>query len=246
MMEFLSKIRFLPITIFAAFMLLTVKVSDIWNGMDAVLHGSEAPSPVSVAGAIAQQRTGGEDMNATPPPEMAEPPAGGAMPGGMAPGGAMDDEKVARSLTTQDPTLLTQAEIDLLQQLAERRESLEQREHELDLRSGMLDAAESRIEKKIAELQQFQATIEQLIKKYDEQQDAKLKSLVKVYENMKPKEAARIFEQLDMDTLLTVAAEMKERKLADVLAKMGGEKASEVTYELMRLRDLPKPGVEGG
>lgn len=244
MMELLSKIRFLPVTIFAATLMLTVKINDIWEGVD----GLRSPA-LSIAGAEAQQRTGEEGMEEpAAEPEMAEPGADDS---------PLDeddedldlpsvDDKVARSLTVQDPTLLTQAEIDLLQQLAERREALDQRQRELDLRTGMLDAAEARIEKKIDELKRFQATIEDLIKTYDTQQEAKLKSLVKVYENMKPKEAARIFQELDMDTLLTVAAEMKERKLAAVLAKMDGQKASEVTYELMRLRDLPTPAPEGG
>lgn len=245
MMEFLAKIRFLPVTIFAATLMLTVKVNDIWKGVDGILN-----SAVTVAGAEAQQRTGAEDVGAEGgPDEDVEPEtAEDALEDeededfGIDP----EEEKVAKSLTTQDPTLLTQAEIDLLQQLAERREALDARQRELDIRTGMLDAAEARIENKIAELKRFQTTIEQLIKTYDDQQATKLKGLVKVYENMKPKDAARIFQELDMDTLLTVAAEMKERKLADVLAKMDGQKASEVTYELMRLRELPEAMPEGG
>ena len=60
---------------------------------------------------------------------------------------------------------------------------------------------------------------------------------------MKPKSAARIFEQLEMDTLLEVAERMKERKLAAIMAQMGEERAREVTVELRRLREMPK--VEG-
>ncbi len=237
MTEFLSKFRFLPIMIFSASMMLTVKIGDIWEGIDGLRSGA-----ISIAGAEAQQRTGGED--ATKPKtatETAEPSAVDAED----PDSAADDA-AARSLTTDDPTLLTQQEMDLLQQLAERRETLEARSTELDMRTGMLDAAEARIEEKIRELKRFQATIERLIKTYDNQQESNLDSLVKVYENMKPKDAALIFEQLDMDTLLLVVEKMKERKLAAVLSKMNREKASEVTVELMHLRQLPKPGSTGG
>lgn len=239
MMEFLSKIRFLPITIFAACMMLTVKIGNIWEGIDGLREGT-----ISVAGAEAQQRTGDEGSRRT---ESAEPSAFGDEEDEDEEDDVPPvDDSLARSLTTDDPTLLTQQEIDLLQQLAERRETLDARSRELDMRSGMLDAAETRIEKKIVELKRFQSTIEQLIKTYDEQQKTKLNSLVKVYENMKPKDAANIFEQLDMDSLLVVVEKMKERKLAAILAKMNGEKASEVTVELMRLRELPRPGLDGG
>ena len=141
---------------------------------------------------------------------------------------------------------MTQAEIELLQQLAERREALDGRARELEVREGMLGAAEARIDKKINEFKVLQATIEGLMKKYGDQQDAKMQSLVKIYENMKPKDAARIFEELDMDTLLSVAERMKERKLAPVMAKMNPNKAREVTVELSKLRDIPKSGENSG
>ena len=149
-------------------------------------------------------------------------------------------------MVTEDPTLLTQAEIDLLQQLADRREELEGREKEIEMRIGLLKAAESRIDKKVDDLKILQGTIEKLIKTYDAEQDAKMTSLVKIYENMKPQDAARIFEELDMNTLLLVAERMKERKLAPVMAKMNPAKAKEMTVELSRLRQLPQPGAGAG
>ena len=145
-------------------------------------------------------------------------------------------------MVTQDPTLLTPSEIELLQQLSQRRKVIEGREQELEMRTGLLTAAEARIEKKIKELENLRVTIASNIKTYDEQQDAKLLSLVKIYENMKPKDAARIFENLDLETLLEVAERMKERKLAPVMAKMNAEKAREMTVELRNLRQLPPTG----
>ena len=63
---------------------------------------------------------------------------------------------------------------------------------------------------------------------------------------MKPKEAAKIFQELEMDTLLEVAERMKERKLAAIMAKLGAERAREVTVELRQLRELPKVGEQVG
>ncbi len=223
MTNILSRIRFLPITIFAAALMLTVKIGDIWEGFDGILNGA-----ISVATAKAQQdvddpqRSNGDDD---------------------AQSSESDDSE---SLLRDDPTLLTQAEIDLLQQLAERREALEIREQELETRVGMLKAAESRIDKKVEELKAFQSTISKLIITYEDQQDTKMQSLVKIYESMKPKEAAKIFESLEIDTLLMVAERMKERKLAPIMAKMDPIRATEITIELARLRQLPEPGEDTG
>ena len=231
MAKILSKIRVLALTIFFATLMLSVKINDIWDGIDGLLEGA-----IQVAEAQAQTNDSpaknpedqGEDEEAAQ--QKADDPDANA------------EEGVSR-LITDDPTLLTPAEIEILQQLAVRRDNLDAREREFSAREGLLEAAEERIGKKITELQNLRVTIDSLIKRFDAQQDAKLKSLVKIYENMKPKSAARIFEQLEMDTLLEVAERMKERKLAAIMAQMGEERAREVTVELRRLREMPK--VEG-
>ena len=214
------RVRFLPMTIFASALMLTVKVGSIWEGFDTVLSGT-----ISVAAVQAQQAPG----KATAPQTPAQPPQGESAETAKPDTPEKEKKSAASSPATDDPTLLTQTEIDLLQQLAERREFLDARERELEQRSGLLRAAESRIDKKVSELKSLQASIEQLVKAHEKAQDAKVASLVKIYENMKPKDAARIFEELDMETLLQVAERMKERKLAPVMAQMNPERAKEMT-----------------
>ena len=77
-------------------------------------------------------------------------------------------------------------------------------------------------------------------KLYDEKEQEKIRSLVKIYENMKPKDAARIFEEIDMDVLLDVVDKMKEKKIAPILAKMNATRAKEITTELAERRKLPE------
>lgn len=225
MKKIFSKIRFLPLTIFAATLMLTVKIGDIWDGVDVLID-----STIEVSSAEAQ----------TPAKQEASP-EGDAKDGKPSPEALKDTppEEVSK-LITEDPTLMTQAEIELLQQLTARRRVLEAREQELVIRTGLLTAAEKRIDKKIEELKILRETIAGLVKTQDAQQDAKLARLVKIYESMKPKDAAKIFEELELDTLLEVVERMQERKLAPVMAKMNPEKAREMTVELSRLRSLPK------
>ena len=238
MKRIFSRIKFLPLTIFAATLMLTVKIGDIWDGFDGHINGT-----IQVSEAIAQPA----EEDAKPAAKDGQPAAGEKTAEQAVPAALKDEPQGQISkLITNDPTLLTPAEIDLLQQLAERRQVLESREQEFEIRTGLLAAAESRIDKKVEELKVLRETISGLIKTFDAQQDAKLLSLVKIYENMKPKEAAKIFEELQMDTLLEVAERMKERKLAPIMAKMHPEKARDMTVELSRLRQLPTVGQQAG
>ena len=90
-------------------------------------------------------------------------------------------------------------------------------------------------------MEKLQASIEALLVKHDDQTEQQMQSLVKIYSNMKPKDAARIFEGLDMQVLLEVIGRMKERKTAPILAQMNPKRAEQVTLELAQRRDLPIP-----
>jgi flagellar motility protein MotE (MotC chaperone) len=60
------------------------------------------------------------------------------------------------------------------------------------------------------------------------------KSLVTMYESMKPKEAARIFDRLELTILLEVATQMNPKKMSEVLAQMSPEAAERLTVEIAR------------
>jgi flagellar motility protein MotE (MotC chaperone) len=233
LLPFVCRLRFLPVTLFAASLMLTVKIGGIWQGVDGLFAGSV--------------------MAADPQAGMTTPPKPAAdEPGTAAP--AASGDSVAESAAGKEETgkeeevsHLSDSEIEVLQQLAGRRDELDARERIVEKQQALLKAAEARIDQKVRELKSMQATIERLTKTYDEQQEARIRSLVKIYENMKPKDAAQIFEQLDMETLLLVAEPMKERKLAPIMAKMNPIKAKEVTVELARLRQVaPAPAAPPG
>ena len=125
---------------------------------------------------------------------------------------------------------------ELLQHFAERRAEIEKRTKEMEQREALLAAAEKRIDQNVAEMEKVRADIQKLMNQGDEKQSTQLESLVKIYETMKPKEAARIFEELDMPVLLGVIQRMKEQKTAPILAAMDPVKAKEVTSALVERR----------
>ncbi len=144
-----------------------------------------------------------------------------------------------RSDLPADPFALTEQEIDILQTLAQRREELDQRGKSLEQREIMLSAAEMRLSEKVAELERLKAAIEDLLLQYDDKVDDQILSLVKIYGNMKPKDAARIFNELEMEVLLDVLDQMKERSSAAILAEMDPRRAKAVTLQLAQRDALP-------
>jgi flagellar motility protein MotE (MotC chaperone) len=101
----------------------------------------------------------------------------------------------------------------------------------------------------VAELQALQKRLEALEATRQEREDSNWQRMVKLYEAMKPRDAATIFNELDMPVLLQVVDRMKEAKAAPVLAAMQPDKARDVTAQIAKLRtnrDGPGTSVTGG
>lgn len=133
----------------------------------------------------------------------------------------------------------TASEVEVLQSLSKRRDELDKREKSIAAREALLRAAEQEVDRKVGELDTMKAEIEKLLGQQSKMESDRITSLVKIYEGMKPKEAATIFNTLDMDVLLSVISRMNERKSSPVLAAMDPEKARIVTIRLAEQRRLP-------
>jgi flagellar motility protein MotE (MotC chaperone) len=133
------------------------------------------------------------------------------------------------------------AEVDVLSSLAKRRAALDAREAEINARADLLAAAESRVDGKITTLQQLQDKITTLLGQRDSEQEKQVATLVKTYSAMKPKDAARIFDNLSDDVLIPVAQAMKPDILAPILAAMTADAAQKLTLKLANRLKLPDP-----
>ena len=213
------RLRLLPVLMVGLAALLGSKVGSILRVTEAV-----AQTP----GAAATEKGGAS----------AEAPAQPVRPDTTGP--KLASEADAR----QGPRVAyTRAELELLQGLSARREELDKRTRELDLRESLLQAAEKRVAESLAEIKKVEERVTIAVKQREEERDKQLKSLVRVYETMKPPQAARIFEGLEMAILLGVVERMKEPKLALILAAMDPTKAKELTVELAKgRRDPPQSG----
>lgn len=127
----------------------------------------------------------------------------------------------------------------LLERLAARRQELQKYEDDLALRSQIVDAAEKRIEERSATLQALETQISTLVDQRKEMESGQFAGIVAMYETMKPKDAATIFNDLDMEVLLRVAKAMSPRKMAPILAVMNTGRAQELTVKMADLADTP-------
>lgn len=149
-----------------------------------------------------------------------------------------DTDEKWRDATDGDITY-SNIRMELFEDLTERRQEIERKERALSTREAMLRAAEKELDQKYQELDQLRAEIETLLEKQSEEEQGRLASLVKIYEGMKAKEAARIFDTLDLDVLVSVMSQMSERKLSGILAAMNPERARTVTILLAEEKQLP-------
>lgn len=139
----------------------------------------------------------------------------------------------------------SKTEIDLLENLSKRRDELDQREKEMEMKARVLDATEKRINDKLGEMKNLQTELTKIVAQYNDKQDTQIKSLVKIYEGMKPDEAAAIFNELEMPILLDVISKMSERKVSPILANMTPKKAKDVTQELAEKRKKDNIRISG-
>jgi flagellar motility protein MotE (MotC chaperone) len=240
--------RLLPLTIFAMGGLLAMKSVTL---VRAAVGGADVGA-VAAASAVAP-------AHAPPSATQGNPAATATAQGMTTPGtthgamtlGATTQVATAQAATAQGaagaapvmPSMpvapapaVGAGERTVLLELRRRRDELDARETMVNAREATLAAAELRLGARVGELQTLQKKLEDLEQAREQRDDASWQGLVKLYETMKPRDAAAIFNDLDMPVLLSVVDRMKDAKAATVLAAMQPDKAREVTTKLATLR----------
>jgi flagellar motility protein MotE (MotC chaperone) len=147
---------------------------------------------------------------------------------------------------------ISPSERAILERLQSRRQELEARAREIDIRESLLKSAEKRIESKVQEMKAVESRISAVGEQKAEADAAHFKGIITMYENMKPKDAAKVFDRLEMPVLYEIASQIAPRKMSDILGLMSTEAAERLTTEMARranpdksasAADLPK--IEG-
>jgi flagellar motility protein MotE (MotC chaperone) len=135
------------------------------------------------------------------------------------------------------------AERAILERLQERRQELDTRARELDIRESLIQAAETRMAGQLTELKETEQRIKVATDQRDDAEAARFKGLVTMYENMKPRDAAKIFDRLDIGVLIEISSKIKPQQMADIMAQMSPDIAQRLTVELAsRAQDVKQAG----
>ena len=202
-------IRLIPAFIFVAFMSLSIKVSNVYD------HYSELNSKkitISTPSAVAKDKQTKDTEELT----------------------KVLNDSSSKSNSVEIPNQsFSNSEIAILPELAERREALDARAKEIDKRALQLKVAEDEIDKKIAQLKKYEERLTELTNKYNKKEKENIDALVKLYTAMKPKDAARIFNTLDLDITVAILKGMKPSTTSTIISQMNSERAQEITAVLI-------------
>lgn len=122
----------------------------------------------------------------------------------------------------------------ILERLQARRQEIEARQREIDIRESLLKSAEKRIENKVEEMKAVETRISATQAEQKAAEAQRMKGLVTMYEGMKPKDAARVFDRLEMGVLIEIASAIAPRKMSDIMGLMSPEAAERLTVEMAR------------
>lgn len=231
--------RLLPLVAFAALCLVGLKLAGLMFGGGYVLSGVAPATAQSGSSPASAQSAPAPAEAPSEPKAEAKPAVAAAQPDAP----AQAEEPVAAAVTGPMAGT-TKSEMDVLESLALRRKALDQREREMLLRENLLKVAEDKVEARISELKAIEARIESELKRQDEERKAQHDRLVQMYTAMKPKDAATIFNRMNLEVLTALASEMSPRAVSAILAEMEPAMAQRLTQELASRS--PKPDTAQG
>lgn len=249
-MKSFRDIRVIPVVLFAIFGLAVLKVAGLvidggyvfdyqphankrsWAQESFNFPGGAKTDAADITGSVHEKPKEEAPKPATPAPEVAKPDGVVVYP---------------------DPNQpVSASERAILERLQSRRQELDARAREIDIRESLLKSAEKRIESRVEELKAVEARISTATEQKTEADTARFKGIITMYESMKPKDAAKVFDRLEMSVLFDIASHIAPRKMSDILGLMTTEAAERLTVEMARragadksasAADLPK--IEG-
>lgn len=207
--------RLLPLALAAMAMLLLAKAESLLRPWTLAAPG------------VAQASSAAEPARLAAPPPPAPPP-----PATPPPAAAPDPPQ---------PSPEQLAERALLESLRARRAELDSRDASLRAREVVAAGAERRLGERIAELAALQQRLEDGLRAAGEREEAGWRQLVRLYEGMRPRDAAAILDELELPVLVQLIDRMREAKAAPLLGAMRPDRARLLTAELARHRARP-PG----
>ncbi len=228
--------RFLPIIGVAVGGVLAMKVITSVGVLPDVFHKASAVAAESKP-AKKDAKAGTEKANADDPTDSV----------GVS-GSAVTADSAAKDAVATAPTVapvcatsldelakdagISPGEYKTIQDLGTRRQQLDAWQAQLNSQAQLVQAADGKLDSRIQQLTALKTQIQTLIDQASKTQSDDTNRMIKVYESMKPQAAAQVMTTMSDDVRLPIAAGMKDRALAAILAVMTPDAARELTEKL--------------
>ncbi|MEK0085945.1 MotE family protein [Benzoatithermus flavus] len=214
--------RWLPLSRLLLLTGLTLLASAVIHTAD-LLH-AVASKPTMALDASGPTTRAASDPNAPESLSSIEPAAGPQEPTSMAyPDGTMEGGETPWRVEALEA---------IAAELNRRQAALAAREQVATLREAAVKLAEERLRNDIAALEKSKSELELRIHTLSRRNADDIAQMIKVYEAMKAKNAAAIFETMEPEILVSIVRGMRDTKAAAIIAEMTPEKARKLTLEL--------------
>ena len=233
----MKDIAIIPVLVIVATMSFSVKIIDVYSGLNTLSTQAHAAKPDKdeKADDHAEEKAGKKDKD-----DHSDDAHKAEKDKHKDTSKKKEEDALTKWRDANDEDFgFNSVKMENLQALEKRRQELEALEKKLKTREALVMASQQEMDRKYKELTEIRTQIETLLDQQSEEERLEMVRLVKIYEGMKAKEAAAIFNTLDLDILVEVFSIMSERKASPILAKMNPERAKTVTIMLAERKTLP-------
>jgi flagellar motility protein MotE (MotC chaperone) len=198
---------------FLAILVLSVLLMKALLAAQVLISRDDSAAPFAVPEALAK------DQKKTAPPPAQKDPADKPQP--------QPDVTKTSPLPPPNP-------VDTAVHLQQKEAELKRMEQQLREQEQYLQQMQKDIEQKLQELIAIQKEIQTYRTERAESRSASIRSLAQIYGSMKPKEAAKLFGDMDEKLVVSVISTMKPNEAAEILSAMDTKKAAKVSEALTR------------
>ena len=116
-------------------------------------------------------------------------------------------------------------EVDHFAKLNQRMKELDAREEEMNRAEVEIQKQKEELERRLNDLESIRRQISSTLEDKVQADDKKIDTLVQVYSNMKPQQAAKVFETMDDGLAIEILGRMKKKPAAEILNLVKADKA---------------------
>jgi flagellar motility protein MotE (MotC chaperone) len=144
------------------------------------------------------------------------------------------DSAEASVFSSSEIGKISQEEAEVLLNLRSIKENMDLRSKALDERQTSIEDAEEGIAKRIKELENLVARLQDQLQQEQKIKNKKIKKLAAVYSSMKPEKAAPVITRMELGTVVRMFTRMDDKKIGKILSFLPAEKAVSITQALTR------------